>query len=97
MILIDVTTLLAKLYIIGVLAAISFFLLYARAPVPHYFSILTPIAAALMLVTGITITIEAYSRKANHPPRAHGLEADFSSPRPGRYGPIGGVGGLNWN
>jgi hypothetical protein len=99
MVIIDLTTLLSKLYIIGVLCAISFFLLVARGPVPRYFSILTPIAAVLMLVTGITITLEAYGRKANHLIRAHGLEADFgSSPRPHRYDPIGGIGGgLNWN
>ncbi len=94
---IDLTNLISTLYIIGVLTAISFFL-YARTPVPSYFSILAPIAAALMLLTGFRITIEAYKQKTSHPPRAHGLEADFSSPRPGRYRPIGGIGGgLNWN
>ncbi len=94
---IDLTTLISTLYIIGVLAAISYFL-YARTSVPSYFSTLTPIAAALMLLTGFRITIEAYKQKPGHPPRAHGLEADFSSPHPGRYRPIGGIGGgLNWN
>ena len=76
----------AKIYIIAVLCALSYFFLVARGPVPKYFSVLTPIAAVLALVG---ISFELHARATAHPEKAHGLEHDF--PR-GPHRPQG----INW-
>jgi hypothetical protein len=57
----DLLIALIKIYVLGVLVVVSYFFL-AKGPgsLPLYFKYLTPVAALLMLIISVTVTIEGY-------------------------------------
>ena len=60
----DVLTVLVKIYVIGILTALSYYFLTSGvSSAPHIFKYLTPVAAVLMFIITITITIEGYHRR----------------------------------
>ena len=57
----DLLVVLIKVYVLGVLSVLSyFFLAKGSGSLPSYFKYLTPIAALLMLIISVTVTIEGY-------------------------------------
>jgi hypothetical protein len=61
----DLLIVLVKVYVLGVLSVLSyFFLAKGSGSLPSYFKYLTPVAALLMLIISVTVTIEGYQH--NH-------------------------------
>ena len=95
MVSLKLSVLVAKIYIIGSLCALSYFYLLADGPIPKAFSIVIPIATALALMVFVNVTIGAHHEKTQAQVE-HGFEHDFVS-RPHEYDNIGGrPQGLNW-